>query len=190
MLINPFPLWWEGRHAHTQVVRWDGGEQQEYTPTVIWTRTTTNTITWEWTYKAVEHGAGHPCCEAHVEEKQDCAWKTSSTTAALGAGVTILLLAAPAPLELVYPQPPLAGFSLLKMCWRMTSWCHLGSQTPGLSPHHSREGRGSVPASEDGPCCTAEKRRIVHERYNEEPQSDGAGEVKNCGKSWKAPQME
>ena len=31
-----------------------------------------------WTYKAVEHGAGHPSCEAHVEERQGCAWATRS----------------------------------------------------------------------------------------------------------------
>lgn len=62
-----------------------------------------------WTYKAVEHGAGHPSCEAHVEERQGCAWMThslqsSSTTRARGAGITILLPAGASP-PLVHSEP-------------------------------------------------------------------------------------
>lgn len=73
-----------------------------------------------WTYKAVEHGAGHPSCEAHVEERQGCAWMTrslwsSSTTDARGAGITILLP---------------AGASTRLVCSEPFFWL-----TPFLPPH-------------------------------------------------------
>lgn len=86
------------------------------------------------TYKTVEHGAGHPSCEAHVEERRGCVWMTrslwsSSTSSAWGAGVTILLLAGASP-PLVHCNPfcllpvhsTFCTFPLFKRCFKITPW--------------------------------------------------------------------
>lgn len=86
------------------------------------------------TYKTVEHGAGHPSCEAHVEERRGCVWMTrslwsSSTSSAWGAGVTILPLAGASP-PLVHSNPfcllpvhsTFCTFPLFKRCFRITPW--------------------------------------------------------------------
>jgi len=113
------------------------------------------------TYKAVEHGAGHPSCEAHVEERQGCAWMThsrqsSSTTRARGAGITILLPAGGRP-PLVRSEPlflppffsllptprpppsaPFAHSPLLRSCSEPTR--RLSFRNPPDSPHRSQGG--------------------------------------------------
>lgn len=106
------------------------------------------------TYKTVEHGAGHPSCEAHVEERQGGVWMTrslwsSSTSSARGAGVTILLLAGASP-PLVHSTPfcLLPGhttsctFPFFKRCVETTAWSRLPlrkilrgpSRRPGEEP--------------------------------------------------------
>lgn len=106
-----------------------------------------------WTYKAVEHGAGHPSCEAHVEERPGCAWTThslqsSSTSSARGAGITILLPAGARPpldrseplfLPTLFPHPPdplrtSGPFPLLRSCGEPTRQSRLSFRKPPHPP--------------------------------------------------------